>query len=211
MSHRLLKDFTQREMEKDISRTLLLRPLSDSRWPPWPIQTSYWSEPDLYPSLPTLPSMGGPCPRESELDPEVLRGHLWVGGHMGCPVNWPSPGQHLATLSACSSTRSGCVSQERSQVPRPPAVPLGSQQLQGCDLPRSSQGCNAQCVVSMGLSREDLRAPVPPPHLGHSYGLSPDLTASFPFPASSVGTVLSSLGVEGAFCWCRVFSGDGTP
>ena len=29
-------------------------------------------------------------------------------------------------------------------------VPLGSQQLRGCDLPGSSQGCSAQCVVSPG-------------------------------------------------------------
>ena len=75
--------------------------------------------------LPTLPSMGSPCPKGSELDPEVLRGHLWARGHTGCPVNRPSPGQCPAAPSACSRSRSRCMSQERSQVSRPPVGPPG--------------------------------------------------------------------------------------
>ena len=89
-------------------------------------------------------------------------------------------------------------------------VPLGSQQLWGCDLTGSSQGCGTQCVACTGISREDLWAPVPPSRLGPSRGLSPDLTASLPFPPSSMWTVLYSPGVDKAFCWCHVFSGDGT-
>lgn len=107
-------------MEKDTSRTLLFGLLSDSRWPHWPVQTSCLSKLALYPTLPTLPSMGSPRPGGSKLDPEALKGCLWAGGHTSCPVNWPSSGQCPATFSACSRSISGCMSQERSQVPGPP-------------------------------------------------------------------------------------------
>ena len=76
-------------------------------------------------ALPTLPSMGGPLPGGSKLDPEALKWCLWAGEHTGCPVNWPSPGQHPAASSACSRSRSRCMSQERSQVPWPPVGPPG--------------------------------------------------------------------------------------
>ena len=120
MSPRLLKDFTVREMEKDTSRTLLFGLLSDSRLPHCPVQTSCLSQLALYPTLPTLPSMGSPCPGGSKLDPEALKGCLWAGGHTSCPVNWPSSGQCPAAFSACSRSISRCMSQERSQVPGPP-------------------------------------------------------------------------------------------
>ena len=48
-----------------------------------------------------------------------------LGGHMGCPVNWPSPEQCPAASLACSRSISGCVSQERSLVPGPPVRPPG--------------------------------------------------------------------------------------
>ena len=112
-------------MEKDISRTLLLGPLSDSHWPRCLVQTSCRSDTTLYPPLPTLPSTCGPCPRDSELDPEALRGASLGWGHTGCPVNRPSPGQRLVTPSVISRSRSGCVSQERNQVPEPPVGPSG--------------------------------------------------------------------------------------
>ena len=83
------------------------------------------SELALYPTLPTLPSMGGPHPGRSKRDPEAPRGHLWAGGHMGCPVNWPSPEQCPAASLACSRSISGCMSQERSLVPGPPVRPPG--------------------------------------------------------------------------------------
>ena len=64
------------------------------------------------------------------------------------------------------------------------------------------------CVrVSPGRTSEPLSSS---PHLGSSQGLSPDLLASLPFPPSSVGVVLYSLGVEGTSCWCRVLLGDVT-
>ena len=108
-----------RKMKKDISRTLLPEPPHSQR-PPWPIQIA-----GSVPSLPTLPSMGGPLPGGSKLDPEALKWCLWAGEHTGCPVNWPSPGQHPAASSACSRSRSRCMSQERSQVPWPPVGPPG--------------------------------------------------------------------------------------
>ena len=129
-----------------------------------------------------------------------------LGGHTDCSVNGPSPGQCPVTPSACSRSRSWCMSQERSQVPGPPVGPPGFTAAAGLRPPRSSQH-----VACTGLSRENFWTPVPPPRLGHSCGLSPDLTASLPFPPSSMGMVLSSLGVEESSCLCSVFSGDGTP
>ena len=67
--------------------------------------------------------MGGPSPRGIKLNPEARRGHLWARGHKGCPVIWLSPGQLPAASSACSRSRSGCMSQARSQVPKPLAGP----------------------------------------------------------------------------------------
>lgn len=83
-------------MEKDISRTLLFRPLSDSQWPPWPVHTSCLSEPALYSTLPTLSSMAGPCPEG------------WVNwGTEGVSVGW---GAHrLLSKLAKSWTMSSCL------------------------------------------------------------------------------------------------------
>ena len=79
---------------------------------------------------------------------------------------------------------------------------------------KTTQGCaraavpSAWCArVSPGRTSEPLSSS---PHLGSSQGLSPDLLASLPFPPSSVGVVLYSLGVEGTSCWCRVLLGDVT-
>ena len=65
-------------------------------------------------------------------------------------------------------------------------------------------------MVCTGLSREDLRAPVSP-HLGALLWPSPDLTASLPFSSSSMGMVLSSLGMEESSCLCHVFQEVGPP
>ena len=78
----------------------------------------------------------------------------------------------------------------------------------------TTQGCARAAVpsvwcawVSPGKTSELLSSP---PHMGPSQGLSPDLLASLPFPPSSMGMILYSLGVEGASCWCRVLLGDVT-
>ena len=131
--------------------------------------------------------------------------------HMGCPVNQPeSCAVSCCPLSLFQEQEWVHVSGEESGPRASLRVPLGSQHVRGCNLLGSSQGCSAQCMVCMGLSREDLRAPVPSPRLGPSRGLSPDLMASLPFPPSSMGTVLYSLGVDEASCWCCVFSEDVT-
>ena len=131
-------------MKKDISRTLLPEPPHSQR-PPWPIQIA-----GSVPSLPTLPSMGGPCPRGSELDPEALRGRLWARGHADCPVNGLSPGQCPVTPSACFRSRSWCMSQESSHVPGPPVGPPGFTAAEGLRPPGVVSGL--QCPVC-GVSR----------------------------------------------------------
>ena len=67
----------------------------------------------------------------------------------------------------------------------------------------TTQGCARAAVpsvwcawVSPGKTSELLSSP---PHMGPSQGLSPDLLASLPFPPSSMGMILYSLGVEGGF------------
>ena len=192
-------------MEKDISRTLLLGPLSDSHWPRCLVQTSCRSDTTLYPPLPTLPSTCGPCPRDSELDPEALRGASLGWGHTGCPVNRPSPGSVWWPLQSFPGAEAGACLRRGIRFRSLLWVPLGSQQLWGRDLLGSPQGCGAQCVVCTRLCREELQFPVPPPHLGPSCELSPDLMASRPFPPSSVGTVLYSLGGGGFLLVSCVF------
>lgn len=69
-------------------------------------------------------------------------------------------------LSLFQEQGAGACLRRRVTFPGLLRVPLGSQQLWGCDLPGSSQGCGAQCVVFMGLSRGGPLSPVPPPRLG---------------------------------------------
>ena len=198
-------------MEKDISRTLLLGPLSDSWWWPWPVQMACWSEPTLYPTLPTLPNMGGPRPGGIKLNPEALRGHLWARGHTGCPVIWLSPGQLPAASSACSRSRSVCMSQERSQVPGPPVGPPGITVAAGLWPPGVVPGL--QCPVC-GVHRSLQGGPLNP--RSSSSSGAPLWTQSWSDGFSSLPTQLHgdgsySLGVEEPSCLCHVFSGDGTP
>ena len=119
-------------------------PPAPLRWLSCPVQTSCWSELALYPTLPTLPSMGSPHPRGSELDPAAMRGHLGARGHTGCPVNWPSPGQCLAALQPVPGAGEGGCLRRGVRFPGLLWVPLGSQQLWGRNLLGSSQDCGAQ-------------------------------------------------------------------
>ena len=122
-------------------------------------------------------------------------------GHTGCPVNQPSPEQCPVAPSACSRSRSGCMSQEKSQIPRPPVGPPGFTAAAGPWPPGIVPGW--QCPVH-GVHRSLQGGPLSPcPHSssGPSRGLSLDLTASLPFPAISVGWFYPAL------VWTRLPAG----
>ena len=122
-------------------------------------------------------------------------------GHTGCPVNQPSPEQCPVAPSACSRSRSGCMSQEKSQVPRPPVGPPGFTAAAGPWPPGIVPGWRCPVHGVHGSLQGGPLSPCPHSSSGPSRGLSLDLTASLPFPAISVGWFYPAL------VWTRLPAG----